>query len=235
MVWSDDWTPYVRMLLQLLAALAAGGLVGIERSFRGRAAGFRTFSLVALGSCLPMIATSHPEFWLYVNVDGYNAMDPTRVIQGIVTGIGFLGAGVIFREGFAVRGLTTAACVWVVSAIGVLIGIGFYALAAAATAATLVVLGLFRLVEAWMPAHTYTHVLIRFERAGAPTEAELRKRLRAEGFDTHGMSFRVNGGGGQFEYRISVSSSSDDAVTRLVDSLRRDAGVLEFRVAPTKE
>jgi putative Mg2+ transporter-C (MgtC) family protein len=230
-----EWVPHARMGLQVLAALAAGGLVGIERSFRGRAAGFRTFSLVALGSCLPMIATSHPEFWLYVNVDGYNAMDPTRVIQGIVTGVGFLGAGVIFREGFAVRGLTTAACVWVVSAIGVLIGIGFYALAAGATLATLVVLGIFRWVEAVMPAQMYTHLLIRFDRATAPSEAGLRDRLERHGFETHGMSFRVNGGGGQFEYRIAVSSSSVSRVTELVDALRRDEQVIEFRVAPTRE
>jgi putative Mg2+ transporter-C (MgtC) family protein len=233
--WWHDWAPHGRMLLQVAGALVAGGLVGIERSFRGRAAGFRTFSLVALGSCLPMIATSHPEFWLYVNVDGYNAMDPTRVIQGIVTGIGFLGAGVIFREGFAVRGLTTAACVWVVSAVGVLIGIGFYLLAAVTTAATLVVLGLFRWIEAWMPAQTYTHVILRFDRASAPGVAEMRKRLEDQGFATHGMSFRANGGGGHFEYRVAVSTSDMGDVSRLVEALRRDSGVIEFRVSPTRE
>jgi putative Mg2+ transporter-C (MgtC) family protein len=232
--WSD-WPSHARMALQLLGALAAGGLIGLERSFRGRAAGFRTFSLVALGSCLPMIAASHPEFWLYVNVDGYSAMDPTRVIQGIVTGVGFLGAGVIFREGFAVRGLTTAACVWVVSAIGVLVGIGFYLLAAVATIATLIVLGVFRWIEVVMPAQIYTHVIIRFDRQTAPTEVELRRRLAALGFETHGMSFRVDGVSGQFEYRVAVSSNRIDHLASLVEMLRRDVEVREFRVAPTKE
>jgi putative Mg2+ transporter-C (MgtC) family protein len=223
------------MALQVVGALTAGGLIGLERSFRGRAAGFRTFALVCMGSCLPMIATSHPGFWLYVNVDGFNAMDPTRVIQGIVTGIGFLGAGVIFREGFAVRGLTTAACVWVVSAIGVLIGIGFYFLATLATLGTLAVLALFRWIEAVMPAQIYTHVVVRFERQTAPDEAELRRRLRTVGFETHGMSFRVDGPTGLFEYRVSVSSNRIDHLTALVELLRRDIEVREFRVAPTKE
>jgi putative Mg2+ transporter-C (MgtC) family protein len=223
------------MLLQVAGALVAGGMIGLERTFRGRAAGFRTFSLVGLGSCLPMIATSHPEFWLYVNIDDYNSMDPTRVIQGIVTGIGFLGAGVIFREGFAVRGLTTAACVWVVAAIGILIGLGFYLLPAAATVATLMVLGLFHWIEAKVPAQTFTHVIVRFDRAAAPAEERLRERFEAIGFRTHGMSYRVGSGGEYFEYRVAVSSMKVEHVTRLAEALRHDADVTEFRVAPTRE
>lgn len=231
----SGWPVQAQMLLQMLAAVAAGGFIGLERSFRGRAAGFRTFSLVALGSCLPMIATSHPELWLYVNLDGPNPMDPSRVIQGIVTGVGFLGAGVIFREGFAVRGLTTAACIWVVSVIGVLIGIGLYPLAAAATVSTLAVLALFRWVEVVMPAQTYTNVTLQYERTSAPGEQALRRWFEDHGFEIHGMSFRVSGSGGRFEYRVAVSSNRTEQLPRLVEALRGDAAVLEFRVAPTRE
>src|SRR5205814_3702900 len=111
------------LLLRPLAALLAGALVGLERSYRGRAAGLRTYALVCLGSALLMVLSEQ----LTRGTTG-GAGDSTRVIQGIVTGIGFLGAGVIIKEGFSVRGLTTAASIWVISAVGVVIGAGYYLL-----------------------------------------------------------------------------------------------------------
>ncbi len=109
------------LLLRPLLALVAGGLVGLERSFHGRAAGLRTYALVSFASALLVgiarVADRRTADAVMTNV--------ARVIQGIVTGIGFLGAGVIVKEGFTVRGLTTAASVWVVSAIGVAFGAGF--------------------------------------------------------------------------------------------------------------
>src|SRR6201746_891229 len=83
--------------------------------------------------------------------------DPTRMAQGIMTGIGFLGAGVIFKEGLNVRGLTTAASIWITSAIGILVGIGFYFPAIVCVVLTLAVLGLFRLIEARLPSEYYAH------------------------------------------------------------------------------
>src|SRR5262245_25195315 len=113
----SEWDVVMRML----AGLLAGGVIGLERTFHGRAAGLRTYALVSMGSAL-LIAVTEYEF--FVAGDGSDAA--SRVIQGIVTGIGFLGAGVIVKEGFTVRGLTTAASIWVASAIGVAIGGGHY-------------------------------------------------------------------------------------------------------------
>jgi len=95
--------------IHLLGALFAGGVIGLERSFHGRPAGFRTHALVCLASSLLMLITLYQLKWLPgVPVDTVRT-DPTRMAQGIMTGIGFLGAGVIFKEGLSVRGLTTAA------------------------------------------------------------------------------------------------------------------------------
>ena len=90
--------------------------------------------------------------------------DSTRVIQGIVTGIGFLGAGVIVKEGFSVRGLTTAASIWVISAVGVVIGAGFYVLGAVATALTLALLSILRTLEDRLHSQSFVHCHLAFRR-----------------------------------------------------------------------
>src|ERR671924_1081394 len=135
------------ILVRVLAAVIVGALIGFERTFHGRPAGFRTHALVCVASALLMLVTVYQNEWMtIVPVDAIRT-DPTRMAQGIMTGIGFLGAGVIFKEGLTVRGLTTAASIWVTASIGVLVGIGFWFAAALGAFATLAVLALFRWIE----------------------------------------------------------------------------------------
>src|SRR5690349_18819165 len=138
--------------IRLLASVLVGGLIGFERTFHGRPAGFRTHTLVCLASALLMLVTVYQDLWMtHLPMDAIRT-DPTRMAQGIMTGIGFLGAGVIFKEGLTVRGLTTAASIWVTAAIGILVGIGFHFAAAAGTIATLLILSAFRAVERLLPS-----------------------------------------------------------------------------------
>src|ERR671926_529893 len=140
------------IVARLTAALVVGGIIGLERSYHGRPAGFRTHSLVCVASALLMLVTVYQSEWMTnVPLDAIRT-DPTRMAQGIMTGIGFLGAGVIFKEGFTVRGLTTSASIWVTAAIGILVGIGFYLPAAVGAGATILVLSLFRVVEGKLPS-----------------------------------------------------------------------------------
>src|SRR5512143_2193375 len=114
------------ILARLLVATFAGGLIGLERTYHGRPAGFRTHTLVCTASSLLMLLTVYQwELLKGVPLETVR-VDPTRMAQGIMTGIGFLGAGVIMKEGLTVRGLTTAASIWVTAAIGILVGIGFW-------------------------------------------------------------------------------------------------------------
>src|SRR5690242_2040606 len=149
----DLGSDYLQMLYRLLAAVGAGACIGYERSFHGRPAGLRTHVLVCLASAVLMLVTVYEDHW--VRTPGEARLDPTRMAQGIMTGIGFLGAGVIVKEGLNVRGLTTAASIWITAAIGVLAGVGFYFPMAFAVVLTLLVLAVFRLIEMRVPTQAY--------------------------------------------------------------------------------
>ncbi|MFH0935964.1 MAG: MgtC/SapB family protein [Candidatus Omnitrophota bacterium] len=133
----------LQIILRLVLAVALSGLIGFERQFHRRHAGLRTHILVALGSCLIML-TSLYVFDIY---KGDAHLDPTRIAAGVITGIGFLGAGTIIKEKEGVRGLTTAASLWVVASIGLAVGIGFFQAAVFTTILTLIVLYFLRYLE----------------------------------------------------------------------------------------
>src|SRR3954471_11163931 len=167
---------------RVLLALVLGGLIGMERTLHGRAAGFRTHALVCLASALLMMAAVYQGRWMSSYVIGTITIDPTRTAQGIMTGIGFLGAGGIFKEGLTVRGLTTAASIWITAAIGILVGIGLWFAAIIGTAATLIVLALFRFIEVRLPSEFYAHHMIRFAREQVMGEEAVRKLISDHGF-----------------------------------------------------
>lgn len=223
----------VEIAIHLGSAWAAGSLVGLERSFHGRPAGFRTHALVCVASALLMLVTVYQWEWLGVVPLETVRTDPTRMAQGIMTGIGFLGAGVIFKEGLTVRGLTTAASIWVTAALGILFGIGFYYPAIAVTAMTVATLALFRMVEYRMPSQFYAHHLLRFPRGKAMPEAEARRLIEGHGFTISNMSYRLCESGSVFEYKMVIRTADRDNVERLVEALRGLGDVLEFRVSPT--
>ena len=133
------------LIVRILVAATFGGILGLERDMHGRGAGLRTHLLVSAGAALFMILSTHvATFGVVVGIDFSKVTDPGRIAAQIVTGIGFLGAGVIIREGFSVRGLTTAACLWVTAAIGMASGAGMYLVATITTALALFSLVLLR-------------------------------------------------------------------------------------------
>lgn len=168
----------------LLVAMFAGGAIGLERTWNGRAAGFRTHILVSVTSALLMLVTLYQGQWFGHSGTGGVNTDPTRMAQGIMTGIGFLGAGVIMKEGLAVRGLTTAASIWISAALGILAGIGLYQVVLAGVVLALVALAAFRWVEQVFPTRRFTQVCVVYQlhERSTPTEHGLR-----QGFKTAGM------------------------------------------------
>jgi len=226
---------YYEIVFRLVAALAAGGLIGLERSHRGRPAGFRTHALVCLASSLLMLVTVYETQWIRQAAGATMVLDPTRMAQGIMTGIGFVGAGAIIKEGFSVRGLTTAASIWVTAAVGILVGIGFYFPAVVGTVLVLGTLSLFRWVEARLPTETYANFMVRFKRDSPISVAQLGELAAAHGFSLHTMSYRLHGELDVLEYRTVLRTMHPANLERLSITLGRDSKVLEYRIAPTSE
>ena len=220
------------IIVRVSGALAIGAMIGFERTFHGRPAGFRTHSLVCIASAILMIVTVYQHQWMTLLEHDAIRTDPTRMAQGIMTGIGFLGAGVIFKEGLTVRGLTTAASIWVTAAIGILVGIGFWFAAFVGAVATLMVLALFRVIEARLPSEFYAHHMLRFARDQVMGEVEIHKMIGDHGFTIANLSSRLSEGGQQFEYRMTIKSRDRLNAERLAKHLRGLPEVVEFRITP---
>ena len=218
---------------RLLAAVLAGGVIGLERSFRGRPAGFRTHTLVCLGSAVLMLVPGFEGQWVEAHAPDSIRLDPTRMAQGIMTGIGFLGAGVIFKEGITVRGLTTAASIWITAALGILIGIGFYFPAILTTALVILVLSLFHWIEARMPTQNYARLEVAFPREDLLDEASLRSELATHGFDAAHLTYRVTESNNRFAYRMMIQTARPENFRKLAQSLSANKRVTEFRISPT--
>ncbi len=220
------------IVVRMGAALTAGGMIGLERSYHGRPAGFRTHTLVCLASALLMLVTVYESQWFVQQANSRVVIDPTRMAKGIMTGIGFLGAGVIMREGLSVRGLTTAASIWVTAAIGILFGIGFYIPAMLAVAATLFTLSSFRWIESRMPTEFYAQLHIKFKRSGMMSEADLRAITKEASFSIANMTFELTDGGQSFEYRMGIKTLNMRNMYVLSERLKSEAAVVEFRITP---
>ena len=134
------------LFLRLVLSCILGGIIGYERQSRRKSAGLRTNVLVCLGACLIMVLSQA----LYENVEGRTNADPARLAAQVVSGIGFLGAGAIMKEGLTVTGLTTAACLWVVAGVGLAVGSGFYSGALMTTALVFVTLGSLSRLDDWV-------------------------------------------------------------------------------------
>jgi putative Mg2+ transporter-C (MgtC) family protein len=150
--WIDTQATFWEIVVRLVISLVAGAIVGFEREWRDHPAGLRTHMLVALGSAgFTLIAM---EFYDAIVSDGVTTqIDPLRVVQGVVGGVGFLGAGTIIQAGGRVRGLTTAAGLWAVAAVGVAAGGGHYAIALLMVALIIITLALIRLLEKPIAKH----------------------------------------------------------------------------------
>jgi putative Mg2+ transporter-C (MgtC) family protein len=201
-------------LLRLVIAALLGGAVGIERELREREAGFRTHLLVSVGSALFTIASAYGFREFLVGGGNVVRADPTRIAAQIVTGIGFLGAGAIIRQGLSVRGLTTAATLWVVAAIGLTTGAGYYWPAVATTA-----IALFSL---W-PLRIFAHVVIsRFR----PVTGRLLVQLPT-GQSAGALVDEVERMGAKLE-ALEVGQEGDRRTVALDLGLSQDADVAKF-------
>ena len=235
--WSGDFLAANAFIgLNLLGALLLGMMVGYERSYKGRAAGMRTYGLVSMASTGLTVFVGFAPFW-YGGSPAQSAPDPTRVVQGVVTGIGFLCAGVIMKDGVNIRGLTTAASLWAVSAIGVLLGVGFYAAALLLALLCTLSMSLLQRLEAILPARATLDIALTFRQGFQPKLDELVKAAEARGYrlmrDSLTITFTNNQPLWKFGV-VAVERSRAVSPAQLAEELAAAKGVASFSIMPVR-
>ena len=216
----SDWD----LALRLLLAAGLGSLIGAERERLAWTAGLRTHMLVCVGACLVMIVSA---FGFADIVGSYHViLDPSRVAAQVVSGIGFLGAGAILLRGDVVKGLTTAASLWTVAAIGLAVGGGLYLAAAVATVIILVILAGIKPLEEWLQRRSHTHDITIRAAAGSVTMEAVSQALGYhERRITRYICTPADDGGE--EIRITLSRVPPSLAADLAARLRAMPGVLE--------
>jgi len=228
-----DFNLLQAITVPIMGAMVTGGLIGAERTYNGHPAGFRTHILVALASCVLMVAAMHQANWAFLALPNQTiVIDPTRMAHGILTGIGFLCAGVIFRKGFSVHGLTTAASLWITSAIGVLFGVGMLELALLAAFATLSVLAILRLVDARLPQVSTVDIEMRWIGKAAPDEPALRALMAEFGLKTLRIGHEISDGDRWHEQTVKVRGQAPLQIVALLERLKGDRNLHGFSITP---
>lgn len=203
------------LLLRLVIAAILGGMIGFERQKHGRPAGFRTHLIVAVASALLM--TLSEQSYIHGAADASVRVDPNRVAAGAITGIGFLGAGVIFRAGATVQGLTTAACLWMVTAVGLAVGAGAYIPSVFATGVTLFALLALRVFERRSVQLVFRTISVATD-LGLAHEA-IDGVLKQHKMQVNNIDYENDIHTGVAHYTISVSFDSVRSITPVLAEL----------------
>jgi putative Mg2+ transporter-C (MgtC) family protein len=222
------------IFFNLFGALLLGLLVGYERTYHGRAVGMRTYGLVCMASAALTVIAGYPHEWFGGQyVVGTAGIDPTRVIQGIVTGIGFLGAGIIMKDGLNITGLTTAASIWASCAIGVLVGVGFYAAAILLSIISASFMFWGSKLENILPARQAVGVSILFKPGYLLEEAYLNAMMAERGYSVAHSSISSIYRNQQQEWQFVAISNNRSAlsVIQLSSDLPKIEGLESCRLS----
>ena len=223
---------YYAVFIRLLMAVILGALIGFERSYHGRPAGLRTHTLVATSSALLMLVTVFQwDLLAGVPIETIR-VDPTRMGKGIMTGIGFLGAGVILKEKLTIRGLTTATSIWMSSAIGIVVGMGFFTAAISAAFITVLVLNGFGWLEKKLPTYNFSRLMVRCKRNEAIEKKDLYELVQSQHFKTSIASYELRDEGHFIQYEFTIQTKSNDNLESLAQSLSENQLISEFSLIP---
>lgn len=217
-----SWT---EITIRLFMAAFFGGLIGIERERRVWVAGMRTHMMVCVGACLVMIVSAY-GFSEVLGSD-YMRLDPSRVASQVVSGIGFIGAGtILFSRHGRVRGLTTAAGLWTVAAIGLATGGGMYYAAGITTFIALIILWAIQPLETYITSRVLKNTLKITAKADFIWSEWVSQLKKKEALQIE--SVRMDKEGSKFVYQIRFESVNQDLVNRIVDELKTEPSVTEF-------
>lgn len=204
------------IVIRLLMGALIGGIIGFERQAHGRAAGFRTQLLVCVASVLLMIVSEYYHNLSYFD-PSYVRADPARIAAGAITGVGFIGAGVILKTGVTVQGLTTAACIWIVSAIGLAIGSGLYLASIITFVITYIALLVLRTVEKNMPKLLFRSITIGADETA--DEGEITAVLGKYDTSVVNVDYEVYSEIKEIIFNMTVSFNQGLPIRKLLDDL----------------
>jgi putative Mg2+ transporter-C (MgtC) family protein len=221
----------LEVVLRVVLAAALGGAIGLERELRDREAGLRTHLLVSVGAALfTMVSAYAWTDWQFSNREGL-VFDPTRIAAQVVTGIGFLGAGAIIRQGLSVKGLTTAATLWVVAAIGMASGVGYYEAALVTTALVLISLWPLRILAYRMSARTRPEEgMLAVDLPAGASAVSVLEAVEGAGANVTSLEFEEEGDRRRVDLRVRLGSGKSGA--ELIDALTRTEAVRGARWNP---
>ena len=198
------------LILRLVLGALLGGIIGLEREVHGRAAGFRTQLIVCVAAVLIMIVSEN--YHLYIeHLHPALRIDPTRIASGAVIGVGFIGAGVIIKSGFTIRGLTTAASIWVVSAIGLAIGAGLYIEAIFTFLITIVALIMLRRLERNIRTLHFKVVTVTAS-IKEDADMEITSVLSEHGINILSTDMEMDRSAGEITIKYTISTKRKEAV-----------------------
>ncbi|HEX7255238.1 MAG TPA: MgtC/SapB family protein [Gaiellaceae bacterium] len=222
---------WAEVVLRIVLAAALGGAIGLERELRDREAGLRTHLLVSVGAALfTMVSAYAWTDWRFSTEEGL-VFDPTRIAAQIVTGIGFLGAGAIIRQGLSVKGLTTAATLWVVAAIGMAAGVGYYEAALVTTALVLLTLWPLRIVAYRLSARTRPEEgRLAVELPSGTSAVSVLEAVERAGADVSSLEFEEEGDRRRVDLRVRLGTGRTAA--ELIDALTQAEAVRGARWNP---
>lgn len=215
-------------------SLLTGAIIGGERELQGKPAGLRTHMLVCLASTLLMLVAVRQSEWSLAQIPGTEIIaDLTRMPHGILTGIGFLGAGVILRDGASVHGLTTAASLWVTAALGIVYGAGMVGLGVIGTVAAFLVLVVLRLAQVLLPARNPLRLTVSISNAATFGVAELEEMLRRHGLVVRAVSWKQSRSLDLREIGVAAYSRlSRHHLDALAEELRGVEAISDFSLQP---
>lgn len=223
---------HLELLLKLGLACVVGGSIGLERYRNGHPAGMRTFAIITLTSTFLTASLGQGVFAHLMGPDDTGA---SRVVQGILQGIGFIGAGVIVREGFSIKGLTSAATIWAVAGLGVLIGSGEYFLAIVSSLLTFLILAAckeFKITR----RRSLAIVEISFTKGAIPDEETLHQRFAKFDFKVATLDFRgAKGTTMLIRAHVWATGHTGRARSRLAMDFMNDPGISDFSIEPVRE
>jgi putative Mg2+ transporter-C (MgtC) family protein len=208
--------PTYEMFFKLLLGTLLGGIIGFERQTHGRPAGFRTQLLVCV-ACVLIMMISESYYLQGLTNPAFLRIDPTRLAAGAMTGVGFLGAGVILKTGASIQGLTTAACIWIVSAIGLAIGAGQYAAGISGFVITIFSLWVLRIFETKIPRTIYKYITLITDESG--NEQMISSLFAKRGFEIIKMDYQIRFMEKEKSFIFTVSARDGVQMTDIIDDI----------------